>query len=126
MTRRRYELTDHEWSTPLLPNKPRGARSAKDRRHRCASLPWWRMDHRADDTEWRRAGCAPELGAWSWSLGWGAIGKAVGIQTTLLIGAAGLLVAGFIMHRIKLPAGDADMVPSNHWPEPLVAEPFCP
>lgn len=77
-------------------------------------------------TEWRRAGCAPELGAWSWSLGWGAIGTAVGIQTTLLIGAAGLLVAGFIMHRIKLPAGDADMVPSNHWPEPLVAEPFCP
>ncbi len=26
MTRRRYELTDHEWSilSPLLPNKPRG------------------------------------------------------------------------------------------------------
>ncbi|MEN8493291.1 IS5/IS1182 family transposase, partial [Brucella melitensis] len=25
MTRRRYELTDHEWSiiSPLLPNKPR-------------------------------------------------------------------------------------------------------
>jgi len=60
------------------------------------------------------------------SLGWGAVGTAVGIQTSLFIGAAGLLVAGFIMHRIKLPAGDADMVPSNHWPEPLVAEPFCP
>ncbi|MNT32045.1 hypothetical protein D3C72_1679060 [compost metagenome] len=28
------------------------------------------------------------------------------------------------MHRIKLPAGDADLVPSNHWPEPLVAEPI--
>ncbi|RAS00293.1 hypothetical protein DEU52_1439 [Ensifer adhaerens] len=25
-----------------------------------------------------------------------------------------LLGAGFIMHRVKLPAGDADMVPSNH------------
>ena len=37
----------------------------------------------------------------------------------------GLLVAGFIMHRLKLPAGDADMVPSNHWPEPLVAEPVA-
>jgi|GEM_PF-1678568 transposase len=26
MTRRRYELTDHEWSilSPLLPNKPAG------------------------------------------------------------------------------------------------------
>ncbi|MBZ9793368.1 MFS transporter [Rhizobium sp. 3T7] len=59
------------------------------------------------------------------SLGWGAVGEAVGIQATLLIGAAGLLVAGFIMHRVKLPAGDADMVPSNHWPEPLVAEPVA-
>jgi quinol monooxygenase YgiN len=59
------------------------------------------------------------------SLGWGAVGEAVGIQTTLLIGAAGLLVAGLAMHRVKLPAGDADMVPSNHWPEPLVAEPVA-
>ena len=25
------------------------------------------------------------------------------------------------MHRIKLPAGEADLAPSNHWPEPLVA-----
>jgi hypothetical protein len=36
-----------------------------------------------------------------------------------------LLVAGFIMHRLKLPAGDVDMVPSNHLPEPLVAEPVA-
>ncbi|MGH6861762.1 MAG: MFS transporter, partial [Phyllobacterium sp.] len=57
------------------------------------------------------------------SLGWGAVGEFAGIQGTLLIGAAGLLVAGLVMHRLKLPAGDADMVPSNHWPEPLVAEP---
>ncbi len=59
------------------------------------------------------------------SIGWGAVGEATGIQTTLLIGAAGLLVAGFIMHRLKLPTGDADMIPSNHWPEPLVAEPVA-
>jgi predicted MFS family arabinose efflux permease/quinol monooxygenase YgiN len=59
------------------------------------------------------------------SLGWGAIGEAAGIPATLLIGAAGLLVAGFVMHRIKLPSGDVDMVPSNHWPEPLVAEPVA-
>ncbi|KQY48606.1 MFS transporter [Rhizobium sp. Root483D2] len=57
------------------------------------------------------------------SLGWGAVGELAGIQGTLLIGAAGLLLAGSVMHRMKLPAGDADMVPSNHWPEPLVAEP---
>lgn len=59
------------------------------------------------------------------SLGWGAVGEAAGVPGTLLIGAAGLLVAGFIMHRIKLPSGEADLVPSNHWPEPLVAEPVA-
>ncbi|CAN7626844.1 MFS transporter [Rhizobium sp. LjRoot98] len=59
------------------------------------------------------------------SLGWGAIGEAAGVPGTLLIGAAGLLVAGFIMHRIKLPSGEADLVSSNHWPEPLVAEPVA-
>lgn len=59
------------------------------------------------------------------SLGWGAVGEAAGVPGTLLIGAAGLLIAGFIMHRIKLPSGEADLVPSNHWPEPLVAEPVA-
>ena len=34
MTRRRYELTEHEWSIiqPLLPNKPRGVPRVDDRR----------------------------------------------------------------------------------------------
>nr|WP_148210531.1 IS5 family transposase [Beijerinckia indica] len=34
MTRRRYELTDHEWwiLSPLLPNKPRGVARVDDRR----------------------------------------------------------------------------------------------
>ena len=34
MTRRRYELTDREWSIiePLLPNKPRGVPRVDDRR----------------------------------------------------------------------------------------------
>ncbi|MBB3290640.1 transposase, partial [Rhizobium sp. BK347] len=34
MTRRRYELTEHEWSiiSPLLPNKPRGVPRVDDRR----------------------------------------------------------------------------------------------
>lgn len=34
MTRRRYELTDQEWSilAPLLPNKPRGVARVDDRR----------------------------------------------------------------------------------------------
>lgn len=55
------------------------------------------------------------------SLGWGAVAEAAGIRGTLLIGAAALLVAGLLMHRIKLPAGEADLAPSNHWPEPLTA-----
>lgn len=55
------------------------------------------------------------------SLGWGAVAETAGIRGTLLIGAAALLVAGFVMHRIKLPAGEADLAPSNHWPEPLTA-----
>jgi predicted MFS family arabinose efflux permease len=55
------------------------------------------------------------------SLGWGAVAEATGIRGTLLIGAAALLVAGLVMHRIKLPAGEADLAPSNHWPEPLTA-----
>jgi MFS family permease len=55
------------------------------------------------------------------SLGWGAVAEAVGIRGTLLIGAGALLVAALIMHRIKLPKGEADLAPSNHWPEPLTA-----
>ncbi|TPL43552.1 MFS transporter [Mesorhizobium sp. B2-4-6] len=57
------------------------------------------------------------------SLGWGAVAEAAGIQGTLLIGAAVLFVAGLIMYRVKLPKGEADLAPSNHWPEPLVAAP---
>ncbi len=59
------------------------------------------------------------------SLGWGTVGEAVGVPGTLLIGAAGLFIAGLIMHRVKLPLGEADLVASNHWPEPLVAEPVA-
>lgn len=59
------------------------------------------------------------------SLGWGAVGEATGVAGSLFIGSVGLLVAGLIMHRIKLPTGDADLVPSNHWPEPLMAEPVA-
>ena len=57
------------------------------------------------------------------SLGWGLVAQAVGMPRTLLIGAAGLVVVGLVLHRVKLPAGEADLAPSNHWPEPLLAEP---
>jgi hypothetical protein len=46
MTRRRYELTDQEWSilSPHLPNKPRGVPRVDDRRVINGIL--WRFPHR--------------------------------------------------------------------------------
>ncbi|MNC49359.1 hypothetical protein D3C75_985330 [compost metagenome] len=41
----------------------------------------------------------------------------------LLAGAGGLVLVGLLAHRVKLPRREADLVPSNHWPEPLTAEP---
>ena len=41
----------------------------------------------------------------------------------LLAGAAGLVIVGVVSHLLKLPKGEADLVPSNHWPEPLTAAP---
>lgn len=58
------------------------------------------------------------------SLAWGAVAEGVGVPAALLIGAAGLVIVGGISHVIKLPKGEADLVPSNHWPEPLTATPI--
>lgn len=55
------------------------------------------------------------------SLGWGAVAEQAGIRGTLLIGAGALLVISLVMSRIRLPVGEADLTPSNHWPEPLGA-----
>ncbi|ATE60560.1 MFS transporter [Thauera sinica] len=57
------------------------------------------------------------------SLSWGAIAEGIGVPLTLLAGAAGLVLVGLAAHRVKLPRGEADLVPSNHWPEPLTAAP---
>jgi len=57
------------------------------------------------------------------SLSWGALAQVIGVPFTLLTGAIGLVIAGLMAHRIKLPTGDADLAPSNHWPEPLTAAP---
>ncbi|TLX57741.1 MFS transporter [Stutzerimonas nosocomialis] len=57
------------------------------------------------------------------SLSWGAIAQLIGVPYTLLVGAIGLVVAGIAAHRLKLPKGDADLMPSRHWPEPLTAAP---
>lgn len=57
------------------------------------------------------------------SLGWGAVAQGTGVVGALFLGAASLVVAALVMHRIKLPRGEADLTPSNHWPEPLTAAP---
>ncbi|GAA5235428.1 MFS transporter [Verticiella sediminum] len=58
------------------------------------------------------------------SLSWGAVAQWTSVPFTLLAGAAGLVLVGVVAHRIKLPTGEADLVPSNHWPEPLMAVPI--
>lgn len=47
------------------------------------------------------------------------------VARNLLIGAAGLVGVALVSHRLTLPKGDADLVPSSHWPEPLTAEPVA-
>lgn len=56
------------------------------------------------------------------SLGWGCVAGVVGVPTALLISAMGLFVAAVVLKRITLPAGEADLTPSLHWPEPLTAD----
>lgn len=59
------------------------------------------------------------------SLGWGGIAQQAGVPGALLIGAVGLVLIALVFHRIRLPKGEADLQPSNHWPEPLVAAPIA-
>ncbi|MEN4167911.1 MFS transporter [Serratia marcescens] len=57
------------------------------------------------------------------SLLWGLVAQELGVAATLLVGGVGLLAAGLLFHRLSLPTGEADLQPSNHWPEPLVNTP---
>ena len=59
------------------------------------------------------------------SLAWGLVAQGAGISIALWLGGAGLVVAGIVFDRIRLPAGEADLTPSNHWPEPLLAAPVA-
>lgn len=59
------------------------------------------------------------------SVAWGLVAQAVGIPAALALAAGGLLIVGFILHRVSLPAGEADLTPSMHWPEPALAEPVA-
>ncbi|NEI72258.1 MFS transporter [Rhizobium lusitanum] len=58
------------------------------------------------------------------SLLWGLVAEAIGLPWTLLVAGIGLLIAGAGLHRLKIPKGEQDLVPSNHWPEPLTAAPI--
>ena len=55
------------------------------------------------------------------SLVWGAVAEALGVPGTLWVAALGLASTALLMRRMKLPRGEADLTPSNHWPEPLLA-----
>ncbi|MEZ0213709.1 MAG: MFS transporter [Xanthobacteraceae bacterium] len=57
------------------------------------------------------------------SLGWGLVAQQIGLSATLVIAASGLVLSGLVAHRLRLPAGEADLAPANHWPEPMLAEP---
>ncbi|MFG1344424.1 MFS transporter [Xanthobacter autotrophicus DSM 431] len=57
------------------------------------------------------------------SIAWGLVAQAAGLTTALALAAGGLVIVGFILQRVALPAGEADLTPSMHWPEPAMAEP---
>jgi MFS family permease len=59
------------------------------------------------------------------SLSWGAVAQWTSVPVALLVGAAGLVLVALVAHRITRPTGVADLVPSNHWPEPLTATPVA-
>ncbi len=57
------------------------------------------------------------------SLGWGLAAQQAGVAAALSIAAGGLAVVGLLLHRIRLPSGETDLMASGHWPEPLTVEP---
>lgn len=59
------------------------------------------------------------------SLGWGTIAEFIGVPAALLVGAAALFGVALLLHRVKLPVGEADLTAARHWPEPLLADPVA-
>lgn len=57
------------------------------------------------------------------SLSWGLVAQQIGVPATLLVSAAGLIVVALLLHRLRLPGGDADLQAAHHWPEPQLAVP---
>ncbi|MFC5422373.1 MAG: MFS transporter [Stutzerimonas stutzeri] len=59
------------------------------------------------------------------SLLWGVIAEALGLQGTLIAAGVALVTVSLVSTRLPLPAGEADLTPSSHWPEPALAEPVA-
>ncbi|MEW6257483.1 MAG: MFS transporter [Pseudomonadota bacterium] len=57
------------------------------------------------------------------SVAWGLVAQAWGLSLALILSACGLAAAALLLHRLRLPSGEADLTPSLHWPEPALAEP---
>ncbi|KQT52462.1 MULTISPECIES: MFS transporter [unclassified Aureimonas] len=55
------------------------------------------------------------------SIAWGLVAQEIGIPAALVAGAVALAAFALLLHRAKLPTGEVDLLPSNHWPEPLLA-----
>ena len=59
------------------------------------------------------------------SLAWGLVAQQLGVPAALLLSATGLTLAALASRRVRLPRGDAELAPSNHWPEPLTSAPMA-
>lgn len=55
------------------------------------------------------------------SLLWGLVAAEAGIPAALMVAAGASAAAGLAALRVKLPEGDARLMPSMHWPEPALA-----
>jgi hypothetical protein len=56
------------------------------------------------------------------SVGWGLLAQVIGVDATLIAAGLSLAVGAGLAYRAGLPAGEADLTPSMHWPEPALAE----
>jgi MFS family permease len=56
------------------------------------------------------------------SLAWGMVAQSIGVPRALFVCAVLFVVTAITLHRVKLPVGESDLTPSNHWPEPLTAD----
>jgi MFS family permease len=56
------------------------------------------------------------------SLVWGFLAEAIGLRGSLIAAATVLMVVAALASRWRLPAGEADLTPSHHWPEPALAD----